>query len=96
MDHTIVFRLQFRAAVREQELDERIEELNIALSRLKGERVHLRSIFAYAVHLSAVQLHHALIARTDVEDVGKAAVLLLKGNQLVAMHTFSGPRWSDD
>ena len=38
VDHVIVFRLQFRAAVHQQQLDERIEKGDVALGRLQRER----------------------------------------------------------
>ena len=75
VDHIVVFRLQLRAAVGEQELDEGVQELDVALGRLQGERVDARAVFADAVNFAAVQLDHALIAAADVEDVGEAAVL---------------------
>ena len=53
-----------------------VEELDVALCRFQRERVHPRAIFANAIDATAVQLHDALIAAADVEDVGEAAILL--------------------
>ena len=86
MDHVVIFRLQFRAAVHKQELDEAIEKLDIAFRRLQRERIHARPVFADLVYLSAIELDDALIASTDIEDVGEAVVLLLVRDGHIAMH----------
>ena len=62
----------------------RIQELDVALGRFKREQCDARAIFADAVNPSAIQLDDALIAAADVEDVSKAAILLLKRNGGVA------------
>ncbi len=80
MDHVVVFRLKLRAAVGQQQLHERVEELDVALGRLQRERIDARAVLAYAIHLAAVQLDNALVAAADVEDVGESAVLLLQRN----------------
>jgi hypothetical protein len=53
-----------------------------------SKRVHARAIFAYPVDAPAVQLYYTLVAGANIEDAGEAAVLLLKGDDLVAMHGF--------
>ena len=92
MDHIVVFRLQFRAAVRKQELHERIQELDIALGRLQCERIHSWAIFANSVNLAAIQFDNALIAAADVEDVRESAILLFKRDDLVSVDRLSGSR----
>ena len=89
MDHIVVFRLQLRAAVGEQELDEGVEELDVAFGRLQGERIHSRAVFAHTVNPAAVQLHHAFVAAADVEDVGKTAVFLLQCDGGITHHAFA-------
>src|ERR1700733_6209237 len=96
MNDLIILRLEFRAAIREQELDERVQELDVAFGGLKGKRVHTWPVFAHPVYASAVQLGDALIAAADVEDVGEAAVLLFKSDELIAMNLLARPRGSDD
>ena len=64
----------------------RVQELDIALGRLQGKRIHARAVFADAVNAPAVQLDDALVAAADVEDVGEAAVLLLQRDGLVAVY----------
>ena len=80
VDHVVVFRLQLRAAVGQQQLDERIEERDVALGRLQREGIYARAVFADAVHSAAVQLHYTFVAAADVEDVGEPAILLLMGD----------------
>ena len=92
MDHIVVFRLQLGAAVGEQELHERVQELDVAFGRLQREWIHPRAVFADPVNLAAVQLHDTLVAAADVEDVGESAVLLLERDELVAMHGLAASR----
>ena len=80
VDHVVVFRLQLRAAVDKQQLDERIEKGDVAFRRLKSEGIDARAVFADAVYSSAVQLDDALIAAADVEDVREPAIFLLQGD----------------
>ena len=88
--------LQLRAAVRQQQLDERIQKRDIALGRLQCKGIDARAVFADAVHAAAVQLDDALVAAADVEDVREAAVLLLVRDSQVAMHGLAGSGWPDD
>ena len=62
VDHVIVFRLQFRPAVGEQELYERVEEFDVAFGGFESKRVHARSVFAHATNAPAVQFDDAFIA----------------------------------
>jgi hypothetical protein len=66
VDHIIVFRLKLRAAVCEQQLDERIQEIDIAFGRLQG-RIDSWAVFPYMVNTPAIQLHDAFIARADIK-----------------------------
>jgi hypothetical protein len=54
VDYVIVFRLQLRAAVHQEKLDERIEKRDIAFGRLQREGIHTRAVLADAVHAPAV------------------------------------------
>ena len=74
----------------------RVQELDIALGRLQGERIDPRAIFAYAVNPAAIQFDHALVAAADVEDVGEAAIFLFKRDDLVPMNGLAGPGWPED
>src|SRR5579875_3123333 len=96
MDYLIILRLEFRAAICKEQLDERVEELNVAFGGLQGKRVHTWAIFANAVHPSAVQLDHALVAAADVEDVGESPVLLFEGDELIAMNGLAGSGRTND
>src|SRR6185437_7313776 len=83
VDHLIVLRLQFRASIDEQQFDKGIEKLDVAFGGLQREQGHAWTVFTNAIHTPAVQLNNAFIAPTDVEDVGKSAVLLLQCDGLV-------------
>ena len=96
VDHIVVFRLQLRATVRKQELHERIQELDIALGRLQGKRVHSRAIFANSINLAAVQLDNAFIAPADVEYVSESAIFLLQGDDLISVDRLPGACRADD
>src|SRR5277367_114077 len=96
MNHIIVFRLQFCATLSQQQLHEGVQKLDIALGGLKGKRVHAGPVFADAVDSSTVELHYALIASADVEDVREPAVLLFKRDNLVPMYRLAGTGWPDD
>ena len=67
MDHIIVFRLQLRAAVGEQEFDKRVEELDVAFGRLQSKGIHSWAVFTHTINLAAVQLHNAFVAAAYVE-----------------------------
>ena len=60
------------------------------------ERVYSRTIFADPIYLPAVELNDALIAAADIEDVGKAAVLLFQRDKLIGMHGLACAGWPKD
>ena len=74
----------------------RVEELDVALGRLQRERVDARAVFADPIDPSAIQFDDTLVAAADVEDVGESAVLLFKGDELIAMNAICRSRRPDD
>ena len=91
----VVLRREDGSAVRQQQLDEGVQKLDVALGWLQRERVDARSVFTDPVYLPAVELNDRFIAAADVEDEGKAAVLLLKRNRLVLEYAFARAGWPD-
>ena len=96
VDHVVVFRLQFCPAVREQELHKRVEELDVGLCGLQRKRVHARPVLADAVNLASIQFDNTFVAAADIEDVGKAAVLLFQRDDLIPVNGLPGARRPDD
>ena len=90
-----VLRGEDGATVREEHLDEVVQKLGVLLVVFEGERVDTWAVQTDAVHLAAVQLHHAFVAVADVEDESETVVLPLQRKHLVGLHGFSGPRWPD-
>ena len=88
VNHVVVFRLQFGSAVGEQQADEGVKKLQVALGRLQREGINARAILADTIDPTAIQLDDTLIAATDIEDVTEAAVFLFEGNELVPMDRF--------
>ena len=72
-----------------------MQELDVAFGRFQRERVDARPVLSHSVYLPAVELNDGLVAATDVEDEGKAAVLLLKSDRLILEHAFAGTGRSD-
>ena len=96
MNHVVVFRLQLRAAIDQQELDERIEKRDIALGGFQREGIDARAVFADTVYATSVEFNDAFIAAADVEDVREATVFLLQRDGGIADHTFARSGWSED
>jgi hypothetical protein len=86
MDHIVVFRLQLRAAVRQQQLHEGVQKLDIALSRFECERIDSWTVLAHPIDLTAIQFDHALVAAADIENVGESAVFLLQCHGDISMN----------
>ncbi len=96
VDYVIVFRLQFRAAIGQQQLDEGIEKRDIALGRLQCKWIDARAVFADAVHSPAIEFHDTFVAAAYVEDVGEPAILLLVGDGQIAVYGFACAGWPED
>ena len=60
------------------------------------EWVYARAVFANAVNLAARQLNDTLIAATDIKDVSKSAIFLLKRDDLISVDRLSGCCRTDD
>jgi hypothetical protein len=65
VDNPVVLGLQYSFAVRDQELDEAVEKLNVALGRLKHEGVHTGAIFADTIDAAPIEFYNTLIRPTD-------------------------------
>src|ERR1700749_4694081 len=92
MNHIVVFRLQFRAAVGEQKPDEAIKELDVAFGRLQHERIDARAVFADTIDSASVKLHDALVGAANVEDVSKTTIFLFMSDGEVSTHRLTRSR----
>src|ERR1700733_5570463 len=85
-DNISIFRLEYCPAADQQQLDKVIEKFEILFSRFERERIDAWPILSYTVHLAAIKLYLAFIARSNIKNIAKAVVLLLKRQHLISMH----------
>ena len=77
VDYILILGAQLRAAVGEEQLDERVEEFEVAFGWLQRERIDSRPVRPNPVHLAAVKLYLVFVGSANIEDVGKAVVFPL-------------------